>query len=367
MNTQLALPIANVTTVPDSYAGDKSSRVRHLESQLATLGYNNALRAFDLVLAEMNADKGYKRHDGKHYYYHLVDVAQILLNFGIKDDEDIITAALLHDFIEDVPWATYEYVQQLFNTRVADMVLRLSKDPHVDYKQNLDEMDRYLAGIYEMVETALIKTADRIHNFSSMYVSSNKHRMKQVVETRNFYIPFFKQCRNRYARYSNFFFFAKTTIEPILLEIEQSVNYAEQIEVLKQENQKLNDYLDRTFEERDKLKAQIKNQPTTLQTILAAIDHMEQQDTVTLKVKSISADSILYDALDGIGRFITHIEVQFDNHTFNGTILKCIPNDENFEDTTWVDRVAVQNKTLRDYIADTAITMYEKRYPKPIV
>lgn len=213
----------------NQYTPKKTSRVTHLEHQLAILGFDRALTAFDLVLTEMNAAKGFKRHDGYHYYYHLVDVTQILLNFGIKD-EDIIIAALIHDFIEDVTWATYEYVQDMFGIRVANITLSLTKKPGVDYKQDLDEMHQYLGNITERYESALIKTADRIHNFSSMRKSSRTHREKQVRETRDFYIPFFKTCRNLYPRYSNFFFFAKTTIEPILFEIEQSIEITDKLE-----------------------------------------------------------------------------------------------------------------------------------------
>lgn len=213
-------------TEPPKY---KTSRVTHLEHQLSILGFTNALKAFDLVLAEMNAEKGFKRHDGHHYYYHLVDVAQILLNFGIKEEE-IITAALLHDFIEDIEWGTYEYVQETFGVRVADIVRRLTKKPGVNYKVDLNEMGRYLSVIEDCYAAALIKTADRIHNFSSMRNSSRSHREKQVRETRDFYIPFFKNCRNQYARYSNFFFFAKTTIEPILFEIEQGLETTHRLE-----------------------------------------------------------------------------------------------------------------------------------------
>lgn len=211
------------------YRGVKTSRVTHLENQLTILAFTESLKAFDLILTEMGADNGFKRHDGHHYYYHLIDVTQILLNFGIKD-EDIITSALLHDFIEDVDWATYEYVQDMFGTRVADIVQRLTKKPGVDYKTDLDEMEIYLTGIQEIYESALVKTADRIHNFSSMLNSSKKHRLKQVNETRDFYIPFFKACRKKYVRYSNFFFFAKTTVEPILFEIEQSAKKTEELE-----------------------------------------------------------------------------------------------------------------------------------------
>lgn len=219
----------------------KSSRVLNLEKELSILGYKDSLRAFDLVLREMGRDNGFERHDGSHYYYHLVDVTQILLNFGVRD-EDIITAALLHDFIEDVEWATFDYVDEMYGKRVANLVNTLSKKDGVNYKEDREEMRKYLDGIESSYETSLIKTADRIHNFSSMKNSTTKHRMNQVRETREVYIPFFKRCRKKYVRYSNFFFFAKTTIEPLLYEIENStkiIGYLEEeIKQLKERGNK---------------------------------------------------------------------------------------------------------------------------------
>lgn len=206
----------------EQYRGKKSSRVLQLEGQLSVLGYKKSLKAFDTVLGSMGSENGFQRHDGTHYYYHLVDVAQILLNFEIKDDE-IIAAALLHDFIEDVEWATYEYVEEVYGKRVADIVQLVTKDPDIDYKTDTAAMDKYLKDISGMYESALIKAADRIHNFGTMSNASNKHRMKQVKETRDKFIPFFKICRIKHVRYANFFFFAKTTIEPTLKEIERNL------------------------------------------------------------------------------------------------------------------------------------------------
>lgn len=44
------------------------SRVQFLEQSFATLGYQNALRALDWMIAEMCAEKGFARHNGTHYY-----------------------------------------------------------------------------------------------------------------------------------------------------------------------------------------------------------------------------------------------------------------------------------------------------------
>lgn len=200
----------------------KSSRTIHLERQLVTLDYKKSLKAFDTVLEHMSIESGFQRHNGVHYYYHLIDVAQILLNFGIKDDE-IIAAALLHDFVEDVDWATHEYVEEVYGERVSTIVRNVTKKPGVDYKNNEQEMDKYLDQIESCYESALVKTADRINNFSTMSYSSNSHRGRQVKETKEKYIPFFKRCRNKHVRYANFFFFAKTVIEPILIEIERNL------------------------------------------------------------------------------------------------------------------------------------------------
>lgn len=204
------------------YRGHKSNRVLHLEDQLTILGYDKSLLAFNTVLNEMGEDNGFKRHDGSHYFYHLVDVTQILLNFNVRDD-DIIAAALLHDYIEDVDWVTYQHVKMVYGKRVADIVQLVTKDPNIDYKKDISAMYEYLSAIEDTFESALIKTADRIHNFATLLNSSEKHRTLQANETRDLYIPFFKRCRQKHVAYKAFFFHAKTSIEPILGEIERSI------------------------------------------------------------------------------------------------------------------------------------------------
>lgn len=145
----------------DQYRGPKSSRVLHLENQLTQLNYVKSLKAFDTVLNTMSREAGFSRHDGSHYYYHLVDVTQILLNFSVRDDE-IIAAALLHDFVEDVEWATHEYVKEVYGERVANIVQLVTKQPGVDYKADKESMSKYISNIEETYESALIKTADRM-------------------------------------------------------------------------------------------------------------------------------------------------------------------------------------------------------------
>lgn len=195
-------------------------RVRFFRHQLTVLGFHQALRATELVVTEMNREKGFCRDgDGSHYYYHCVDVAQKLLNVGVRE-EGIIAAALLHDLVEDVEGYSIPVISRLFGERVAHMVDLVTKKKNANYKEK-ETMDQYLSAISNDLGASLIKTSDRMHNFGSMLGLTMDRKMRQVLETEEFYIPFFKKCRQRYPSFAPFFFDAKTTIEPHLIEIKE--------------------------------------------------------------------------------------------------------------------------------------------------
>lgn len=200
-----------------------SSRTIHLKRTLAILGLDNAYKALDLMIDEMNAENGFARHNGAHYYYHLVDVTQLLINFGIKDENTLI-AALLHDYIEDVEGITKKLVANQFNNEVAEIVDVLSKDKSINYHENDEAMTEYLNAILCNPKACLVKTADRINNFQTLRNASLSHREKQLKNTLTYFIPFFKACRNQYVEHESFYFQAKTMIEPIAFEVERYIN-----------------------------------------------------------------------------------------------------------------------------------------------
>lgn len=210
-----------------------SSRTKFLIQNLKILDYSQSMKALKLVINEMSAENGFARHDGSHYYLHLVDVAQTLINFGVRN-ENIITAAILHDYLEDVEGVTEKMLESLFNKEVASMVSLLTKKKDIDYHSDKVEMQLYLDRIFENEGACLIKVADRIHNFSSMRAGTSfEHKMRQVTNTKEFFIPFFKRCRNEYVEFSHFFFHAKTFVEPIMFEIEENDRLRSEIALLK--------------------------------------------------------------------------------------------------------------------------------------
>ncbi|MBR6504168.1 MAG: HD domain-containing protein [Clostridia bacterium] len=171
-----------------------------------------------MVREEMCVEKGFKRDNGTDYYNHCVDVANTLISFEIKD-EDVICAALLHDIIEDVEGYRRVTIAKMFNDNVARLVMLVTKREGVDYKQP-DAIKEYLDGILSDMNSAAIKTADRMHNMMTLDEKTFEARYRKALETKTYYLPFFKQCRYMYPRYENLFYAARAEIEPLIFHIE---------------------------------------------------------------------------------------------------------------------------------------------------
>lgn len=197
-----------------------SSRTKFLKTTLNILNMPKAQKALDLMIEEMCSDKGFSRSNGTHYYHHIVDVTQKLLNFGVRDEGTIIVS-ILHDAIEDT-WITFEYIEREFGRDIAEDVQILTKDPNIDYKQDKEALVAYLITCFSKLRTALVKAADRIHNFGTLGATPLHKQLRVALETEENFIPLFKWARDEYPEFASFFFQAKTEIEPHLQKIKES-------------------------------------------------------------------------------------------------------------------------------------------------
>ena len=201
------------------FLGSEQSPSQFLERRLVTIyGIDSkAIKALDLVREEMCHEKGFKRDNGTDYYTHCVDVANTLISFGIKD-EDVICAALLHDIVEDVEGYKRVTIEKMFNANVARLVMLVTKEHGVDYKQP-ENLKKYLNDISNDMNAAAIKTSDRMHNMMTLEEKDFAARNRKAVETENYYLPFFEQCRQKYPRYENLFYAARAETEPLIYHI----------------------------------------------------------------------------------------------------------------------------------------------------
>lgn len=118
-------------------------------------------KAFDFAI---EAHKGqYRKSFPLPYATHVVEVYKRLFNYGVRDEE-ILAAALLHDYIEDVNTKTgYKVLVAEFGERVADIVKECSRSggDNVGNNHKLDFLKSFLKTSYA---AALIKIADRVCN-----------------------------------------------------------------------------------------------------------------------------------------------------------------------------------------------------------
>lgn len=120
-----------------------------------------------------------RKGSGAPYLTHLLAVATIVMEHG--GDEDQIAAAVLHDYLEDIPGASEHEVATEFGERVARIVLALSDATDATQKAPWKPRKlRYLEHLRtETHDVKLVSAADKLHNARS--IVDDHRRMGDAV------------------------------------------------------------------------------------------------------------------------------------------------------------------------------------------
>ncbi len=136
------------------------------------------------------AHAGQLRQSGAPYVSHPIAVARILTPLHL--DAHAITAALLHDVVEDTDVTTVQISAQ-FGKPVADLVDGLSKIDKLQFETKEDEQAenfrKMLMAMARDVRVILIKLADRMHNMRTLNSVSKEKRVRIARETMDIYAP----------------------------------------------------------------------------------------------------------------------------------------------------------------------------------
>ena len=112
-----------------------------------------------------SAHEGQFRESGEPYIIHPLSIAKILLEMGF--DAETISAALLHDVVEDTP-VTIEQIQEQFGPTIAilvDGVTKLTKYDLPDKsKRDAQAIRKLFLAMISDARVIVIKLADRLHN-----------------------------------------------------------------------------------------------------------------------------------------------------------------------------------------------------------
>ncbi|MBR1603048.1 MAG: bifunctional (p)ppGpp synthetase/guanosine-3',5'-bis(diphosphate) 3'-pyrophosphohydrolase [Synergistaceae bacterium] len=131
-----------------------------------------------------------KRKSGDPYVIHVLNAALILA--GMKLDLASLTAALLHDVLEDTPVTPVELSEQFGEEVVTlvDGVTKLGKLPFMSFEgyqaENLRKMFIVMA---HDIRVVLIKLADRLHNMRTLGVMRRDKQIRIAKETLEIFSP----------------------------------------------------------------------------------------------------------------------------------------------------------------------------------
>jgi (p)ppGpp synthase/HD superfamily hydrolase len=126
--------------------------------------------------------KGIYREDKiTPYFLHPLEVACILIDFGIYDFK-ITVAAILHDVVEDTD-ASLKEIQTCFGAGVRNIVDLMTKHPNFIRKWRYWTLMKEEPDMNCRWRVIVLKFADRIHNLMTLGVMPEEKKLKKIKET----------------------------------------------------------------------------------------------------------------------------------------------------------------------------------------
>jgi guanosine-3',5'-bis(diphosphate) 3'-pyrophosphohydrolase len=136
------------------------------------------------------AHAGQTRVSGEPFIGHPLAVAGIVADLGL--DAVTVTAALLHDVVEDTP-ASLEAIRAEFGDEVAMLVDGLTKLARLPVggraEEQAENLRKMLIAMARDIRVILIKLADRLHNMRTLEPLSPDQRQAMARETLEIYAP----------------------------------------------------------------------------------------------------------------------------------------------------------------------------------
>lgn len=141
-------------------------------------------------LVARDAHEGQTRSSGEPYITHPVAVATILAEMHL--DYETISAALLHDVIEDTP-VTKEQLTEQFGPAVAELVYGVSKLDKLKFRDHkeaqAENFRKMVMAMVQDIRVILIKLADRTHNMRTLGALRPDKRRRIARETLEIFSP----------------------------------------------------------------------------------------------------------------------------------------------------------------------------------
>jgi len=161
--------------------------IETLEAYLPEEQVESVMHAYDFGAA---AHDGQKRQSGEAYISHPVAVAQELADMHL--DSQAITAAILHDVVEDTE-ASLAQIEENFGPEVAGLVDGVSKLDQIQFRSRAEaqaeSFRKMMLAMIEDIRVILVKLADRLHNMQTLDAMPADKKARIARETLDIYAP----------------------------------------------------------------------------------------------------------------------------------------------------------------------------------
>ena len=164
---------------------------RQLASVLQTyLRKNQVEKVLKAYHFGAQAHSGQVRLSGEAYICHPLSVALILAEMRL--DANAITAAILHDVIEDTD-VSKGSISGEFGEVVADLVDGVSKLTQLDSRSRAEaqaeNVRKMFLAMARDLRVIIVKLADRVHNMRTLGVMPSDKKRRIARETLEIYVP----------------------------------------------------------------------------------------------------------------------------------------------------------------------------------
>ncbi len=150
----------------------------------------NLDRISDAARFAADSHHGQLRKSGEPYIIHPLEVAKILISYGM--DESCIIASLLHDVIEDTS-VTQAQLGERFTPEIAELVDGVTKLGRINYtskeEQQVESIRKMLLAMAKDIRVIMIKLADRLHNMRTLEYQTEDKKRSKAIETLEVYAP----------------------------------------------------------------------------------------------------------------------------------------------------------------------------------
>lgn len=175
----------------------------YVKTYAAALGMMQTQRVLPYA-KELHRNQVRKGKDRVPFIYHPLLMACHALALGLTDD-NLISAAILHDVCEDCGVSPEELPVNEETRRAVELLTRKANPEDKEAEQK-----RYYAAIAENPIASMVKLLDRCNNISGMASGFSKQGIiRYIRSTERWVYPLLRETRRRYPQYGNQVFLIK--------------------------------------------------------------------------------------------------------------------------------------------------------------